>query len=109
MPNLVMQYRRALLLLFVLVLGVLPHNDVRAAEGSQRAPLRVVMDNTYPPYTFLDSAGQVQGILVDQWRLWQEKTGIRVEIVAMDWKDALAGMKASICWPTRKASDGGRA
>ncbi len=94
MPNPVMRCQRALLLLFVLILGLLPQDDVRAADGGQRAPLRVVMDNTYPPYTFLDSAGQIQGILADQWRLWQEKTGIPVEIVAMDWKDALAGMKA---------------
>ena len=34
-------------------------------------PLRVVMDNTYPPYVFLDSRGTPQGILPDLWRLWQ--------------------------------------
>ena len=52
------------------------------------------MDNNYPPYTFLDGNGAIQGILADQWRLWQEKTGIRVELKAMDWNDALKGMKA---------------
>ena len=57
-------------------------------------PLRVVMDNTYPPYVFLDSRGVPQGILPDQWRLWQERTGVRVEITALDWHDALAAMRA---------------
>ena len=57
-------------------------------------PLRVVMDNTYPPYVFLDSRGVPQGILPDQWRLWQERTGVRVEITALDWQDALAAMRA---------------
>jgi ABC-type amino acid transport substrate-binding protein len=33
----------------------------------------VVMDDKYPPYTFRDSTGQLRGILVDEWRLWQEK------------------------------------
>ena len=94
MPNPVMRCRLALLLLCVVILGLLSRGDVLAADGGQRAPLRVVMDNTYPPYIFHDSTGQIQGILADQWRLWQEKTGIPVEIVAMDWKDALAGMKA---------------
>ena len=56
--------------------------------------IRVVMDNNYPPYAFLDNNGVIQGILADQWRLWQEKTGVRVELQAMDWKDALKGMKA---------------
>jgi PAS domain S-box-containing protein len=52
------------------------------------------MDNNYPPYVFVNSEGQVQGILADQWRLWQEKTGIQVEITATDWKEALRDMKA---------------
>jgi len=56
--------------------------------------IRVVMDNNYPPYTFVDDQGVIQGILVDRWRLWQQKTGIRVEITGKDWKDALNGMRA---------------
>ena len=57
-------------------------------------PLRVVMDNTYPPYVFLDDRGTPQGILPDLWRLWQERTGIPVEITALDWHDAQAAMRA---------------
>lgn len=56
--------------------------------------LRVVMDNNYPPYVFLNNNGIAQGILVDQWLLWQKKTGIQVEIVAIDWEDARQSMKA---------------
>ncbi|MDD2464583.1 MAG: PAS domain S-box protein [Desulfobulbus sp.] len=70
--------------------------QAHAAEPDGKPPrtLRVVMDNNYPPYVFVNSEGQVQGILVDQWRLWQEKTGIRVEITATDWTEALRDMKA---------------
>ncbi|HEY9074948.1 MAG TPA: transporter substrate-binding domain-containing protein [Anaerolineaceae bacterium] len=56
--------------------------------------IRVVMDNNYPPYAFLDSSGNLQGILVDQWKLWEQKTGIKVEIHAMDWGEALNRMAA---------------
>ena len=83
-------------LLFLLLLVAFCHSKARAAapETSTGVTIRVVMDNNYPPYSFLDSNGVIQGILVDQWRLWQEKTGIRVKLLAMDWKDALQGMKA---------------
>ncbi len=54
--------------------------------------LRVVMDNNYPPYVFAAADGGIQGILVDQWRLFAKKTGIRVEVTAMDWGDAIESM-----------------
>jgi ABC-type amino acid transport substrate-binding protein len=53
----------------------------------------VVMDDNYPPYTFRDSTGQLRGILVDEWRLWQEKTGIRVKLKGMDWDKAQTAVK----------------
>ena len=63
--------------------------------GRPEAPavIRVVMDNNYPPYVFLGSDGGIQGLLVDQWRLWERKTGIRVELTAMDWNSALVAMR----------------
>lgn len=56
--------------------------------------LRVVMDNNYPPYVFQDEQGHLQGILVDQWKLWEERTGVKVEITAIPWGEALERMKA---------------
>ena len=56
--------------------------------------LRVVIDNNYPPYSFLDNAGNLQGISVDQWKLWQQKTGIAVDLVGMDWGEAQNHMVA---------------
>ena len=67
-----------------------------SAPGQTRAPqvLQVVMDDNYPPFVFKDGDGRLQGILVDQWQLWEKKTGIRVVIQAMDWGEALRQMKA---------------
>jgi diguanylate cyclase (GGDEF)-like protein len=64
------------------------------AWSDQSAPksLKVVLDNNYPPYVFHDSTGKLQGILVDEWALFQKKTGIVVTLHAMNWSDALDGM-----------------
>lgn len=55
--------------------------------------IRVVMDNNYPPYAFLDDDGNMQGILVDQWKLWEEHTGVKVVITGLPWDAALERMK----------------
>ena len=56
--------------------------------------LRVVVDDDYPPYIFRAPAGGFQGILVDQWALWERKTGIHVQLDAMDWAEAQRRMQA---------------
>ena len=56
--------------------------------------IRVVMDNNYPPFVFLDANGDLQGILIDQWGLWERKTGIEVQIDGLDWGEALKRMAA---------------
>ncbi len=52
------------------------------------------MDNNYPPYVFADEQGNVQGILVDQWKLWEERTGVKVDLTALPWGEALERMQA---------------
>ncbi|MBP7094943.1 MAG: transporter substrate-binding domain-containing protein [Spirochaetia bacterium] len=76
-----------LALALLLVLPPLP----LAAEA--RESVIVVCDDNYPPYVFRDGNGEVQGILVDQWRAWEEATGVRVDFRAMDWFEALAEMR----------------
>jgi ABC-type amino acid transport substrate-binding protein len=56
--------------------------------------IRVVVDNAYAPYSFQSDDGKLQGILIDQWQVWEKKTGIRAEIHAMDWGEALGRMRA---------------
>ena len=50
--------------------------------------LRVVGDNNYPPYLFIGPDGKPQGYVVDEWKLWERKTGIKVELTATSWADA---------------------
>jgi len=69
---------------------------LRAQPGPSPPPssIRVVMDANYPPYCFLAETGQPEGILVDQWRLWEKRTGVKVELELMDWAQAQATMQA---------------
>lgn len=60
----------------------------KADSYKKFSKIKVVMDDTYPPYVFKDSNGNLQGILIDQWKLWGSKTGIKVEIHAMNWDKA---------------------
>ena len=49
-----------------------------AAQAQDRV-LRVIGDENYPPYLFLDANGKEDGFLVDLWKLWERKTGVKVE------------------------------
>jgi two-component system, cell cycle sensor histidine kinase and response regulator CckA len=88
---------------FIKVASMLPALPIMAlipsAVGAQNAiepprTIRVVLDKAYVPYSFQTADGKLQGILIDQWQVWEKKTGIKVEIHAMDWGEALRRMHA---------------
>jgi PAS domain S-box-containing protein len=56
--------------------------------------ITVVSDDNYPPYIYRDSKGNLQGIIVDRWKLWEKQTGIEVNLVGMDWAKALKFLAA---------------
>jgi PAS domain S-box-containing protein len=83
-------------LAWVLIVVVLQLGAAASPAPPRPSSIRVVMDDNYPPFVFLDSGSRPEGILVDQWRLWEQKTGIKVDIHAVDWADALRGMRARV-------------
>lgn len=62
------------------------------AVGAEPSSLRVVTDNNYPPYVVLGANGAPEGYIVDLWRLWERKTGVRVEFNALQWSEAQRAM-----------------
>src|SRR5512139_449741 len=58
------------------------------ATTTTTTTLRVVSDNNYPPYVFLGADGRPRGYVVDEWKLFEKKTGVHVDFVATDWDDA---------------------
>lgn len=47
--------------------------------------IKVISDDNYPPYIFKDHNGNLQGITYDLWKIWEKKTGIKVNFIATDW------------------------
>jgi diguanylate cyclase (GGDEF)-like protein/PAS domain S-box-containing protein len=67
---------------------LLPPSISATAEEVRPSEITVTLDDNYPPYIFRNSAGAIDGYLVDVWRLWEQKTGIKVNLVATDWAKA---------------------
>ena len=69
---------------------------IQTAHSTAAAPpteITVALDDNYPPYIFLDANGTLSGYLVDSWKLWESKTGIRVKLEASDWSIAQQRMR----------------
>jgi signal transduction histidine kinase/membrane-bound lytic murein transglycosylase MltF len=62
--------------------------DKEKAWLSRHKTIRVAFDGYFPPYSFLNDAGQVEGLAVDVFRLLAERTGFSIEISPEKvWKD----------------------
>jgi PAS domain S-box-containing protein len=79
--------------LVVALLVALAAGAVQPATASVRA-IRVVVDNDYAPYSFRSDQGELEGIVIDQWKLWETKTGLKADIQAMNWAEAVERMRA---------------
>jgi PAS domain S-box-containing protein len=91
--SLTVEIKEIPLLLIVLLALVSPSALAQTAVETPRT-IRVVIDNAYAPYSFQSDEGKLEGILIDQWQAWEKKTGIKVDIHAMDWDEALRRMRA---------------
>lgn len=84
------------MLLFPLIVGILfilvsCHQKPTPPLNTTIKEISVVIDDNYPPYAFRDSNGVLQGISIDEWQLWEMKTGIKVKITGTSWAKALEG------------------
>ena len=77
-----------------IALALLPVIAVADSGGHISAPdtLRVTLIDNYPPYIMRDSDGVLSGYLVDEWRLWESKTGVRVELMAGNPESSIKNM-----------------
>jgi diguanylate cyclase (GGDEF)-like protein/PAS domain S-box-containing protein len=85
-----------------LLLAVLCALFLTAACVAGAAPLRVVMDENYPPFVYRSPDGKLEGYTVDLWRLWERKTGKQAELIAVNWsavQPMLAAGRADVIDP----------
>jgi len=52
--------------------------------------LSVVYCRDIEPFEYTAPDGKAQGMIIDFWKLWEKKTGIRVDFVAASWNETLA-------------------
>jgi PAS domain S-box-containing protein len=62
-----------------------------AAQPPKEVSVAVAQDT--PPFYFANDDGQAVGWLVDIWKLWSQKTGIKVKFVVATWDDTLKLVK----------------
>lgn len=64
--------------------------SVRPTEDDS---IRIVHPDSSQPFAFLDKTGKPQGMTIDLWRLWSEKTGIDIEFIHGSWKETIRMMQ----------------
>ncbi|MBN2754368.1 MAG: transporter substrate-binding domain-containing protein [Candidatus Goldbacteria bacterium] len=79
---------RVLVIFFVLILFF----PVYIMPAGTISEINVVIDDNYPPYSFREKNGELVGISIDHWKLWEKKTGIKVNIEGLQWSSAFEKM-----------------
>ncbi|MDM8550803.1 transporter substrate-binding domain-containing protein [Desulfobacterales bacterium HSG2] len=84
---------KAILLLSILLLSVTeaPFNPPQQANAASErlSEISITCPEDSPPFFFIDENGGMSGIGIDLWRLWSEKTGIRVRFMPGPRREAL--------------------
>ena len=82
---------RTLLICLVLFFGFLPWCPIAVAQDRQ-GPVKeitVAVGQDLAPFYFRDRKGVADGWLVDIWRLWSKKTGIKIKFVTAPFAETL--------------------
>ncbi|ADR18948.1 multi-sensor signal transduction histidine kinase [Calditerrivibrio nitroreducens DSM 19672] len=87
--NRVVKFLILKLLLLSAVLLLFLNINLLVAKDS----ITVVIDNNYPPYSYINENGDLAGFSIDLWRKFEEKTGIKVTIIGKDWNIAQKEME----------------
>jgi len=78
---------RVMTLLSQWAAGALLITGLVASQASAET-ITVISDDNYPPYLFKDADGNTVGIVADFWKLWEQKTGVKVTLVSTAWEQA---------------------
>ncbi|MGM0381641.1 MAG: transporter substrate-binding domain-containing protein, partial [bacterium] len=91
--------------IFLFILGLyfvldwfVPLNKVKltAAEKEylkMNSPIRVGVDEEFPPYVFADDEGNVKGLTIDYLELVEDKLGVKFEFRACEWEKCVRKLK----------------
>lgn len=75
-----MYFIRSLLKFLILIIPLMPLYPYGAEGG-----VKISHNTNNPPFKFTNVSGEPDGILIDFWKFWSEKTGIPVEFTGADF------------------------
>lgn len=59
------------------------------SDHLQTRPLIITNSSAYKPYSFINSQGQPDGILIDFWRAFAEANQLQIEFRLVDWGESI--------------------
>ncbi|SHJ40267.1 amino acid-binding domain sensor histidine kinase [Desulfatibacillum alkenivorans DSM 16219] len=60
------------------------------ASSAIQNELVIAHNLSHPPFKFVDEDGRSQGLIVDLWRLWSQKTGVPVRFAGAPFEETVA-------------------
>lgn len=73
----------------VFYLGLCPSQAEQPQSSRGSDPVTVAIASNSRPYYFLDTQNKPAGLVVDVWKLWSQKTGIKVIFKSLSFDDSL--------------------
>ncbi|HAO19294.1 MAG TPA: hypothetical protein DCQ37_01640, partial [Desulfobacteraceae bacterium] len=82
------------LILVILMAGVISGICIRdsqaaSAQNAIVGGINITCPMGGPPFSYLDEDGQIKGYVIDLWRLWSEKTGIKINLIPASWQQGI--------------------
>ena len=60
---------------------------------SKELVLKIAVTKDLIPYSYQAPNNKIEGLLIDYWKLWSKKTGIKIIFAPLSWKDSLEAIK----------------
>jgi signal transduction histidine kinase/CheY-like chemotaxis protein/HPt (histidine-containing phosphotransfer) domain-containing protein len=80
---------KSLCLTAIFFICLIPGGVVSGSETDQPATISVTYCSDCTPFQFQNEKGEATGLIIDQWRLWSEKTGIAIDFKPARWDQTL--------------------
>ncbi len=90
-PLSIFQRARTTILWIVLTLLFVGLPGISSAESPTH--ITVVHSASYVPYSYLNTNGEPEGILIDLWRLFAEKNNVEITFKLVNWSESLELIK----------------
>jgi len=81
--------------LILLLTIILPASHLQAKPNyiePVNSPITIAVANDLAPYCFVDRHGQVQGLVIDYWKLWATKVNENIKFVSSSWLDTVTAV-----------------